>query len=132
LRRVVWEAIPYPDVDFAEDQIWAQRIIEAGWKKAYSKEAVVFHSHDYSLMERLHRSFDESYAFLRLFNYQLCPSLPAMIRSWLALNIRDFQFMRETNLWKRSLIIMPHVFLDNLMRVSGHYFGTIGDSLSPS
>ena len=34
VRRSVWEQIPYPDVDFAEDQIWAQQIIEAGWKRA--------------------------------------------------------------------------------------------------
>jgi len=27
LRRSVWQKIPYPDVDFAEDQIWAQKII---------------------------------------------------------------------------------------------------------
>ncbi|PLC48055.1 family 2 glycosyl transferase [Pollutimonas subterranea] len=131
VRRTVWQSIPYPDVDFAEDQIWAQKIIEAGWKKGYSKEGSVFHSHDYSLIERLQRSFDESYAFLRLFNYKLCPSLRIMLRTWLALNARDWRFAREKGLTKTSPMIVPRAFLDNLMRLLGHYLGTIGDTLPP-
>lgn len=60
LRRAVWEKIPYPDVEFAEDQIWANRIIEAGYAKAYAHDAVVYHSHDYGIFERLQRSYDEA------------------------------------------------------------------------
>ena len=28
LRRKVWEQIPYDDVNFAEDQIWAKKVLE--------------------------------------------------------------------------------------------------------
>ncbi|MCC4854074.1 glycosyltransferase, partial [Vibrio lentus] len=39
IRRSVWEKIPYPDVNFSEDQLWAKAIIEAGYKKAYADKS---------------------------------------------------------------------------------------------
>ena len=132
IRRSAWESIPYPDVNFAEDQIWAQKIIEAGWYKAYASDAVVFHSHDYTLFERLQRSFDESYAFHRLFGYQLCPDLRTMIRSWAALTVRDMRFARATGLWRQAPMAVAAAPVDNLMRLLGHYLGTRGDRLQPA
>lgn len=84
LRRSVWEAIPYPDVEFAEDQIWAHRVIEAGYAKAYADAAVVCHSHDYGPLERFQRSFDESNAFRVLFGYAQCgtPLTAARALGW--------------------------------------------------
>jgi rhamnosyltransferase len=130
VRRSVWEQIPYPDVDFAEDQIWAQKIIEAGWSKAYATDAVVFHSHDYSLVERLQRSFDESYAFYKLFKYQLCPGLKPLLRSWLGITIRDFRLANDQHLWRSEFSAVLRMPIDNFMRLAGHYLGARGDSLS--
>lgn len=129
IRRSVWEVQPYPDVDFAEDQIWAQKIIEAGYKKAYSRDGVVMHSHDYVLFERLQRSFDEAYAFRRLFGYVLSPGLRSLMQSWLALTRRDMAFARLNKLWRshtRSVLRAP---FDNFMRLMGHYLGSRGDRL---
>lgn len=131
IRRAVWESIPYPDVDFAEDQLWAKSIIEAGWLKAYSDEAAVFHSHEYSLIERLQRSYDESFAFFTLFGYCLSPSILAMIKSCIALTRRDIQFSVERELWKISPMVVLLMPFDNFMRVLGHYLGARGDKLSP-
>ena len=131
IRRTAWEKIPYPDVDFAEDQIWAQKIIEAGWYKAYASDAVVFHSHNYSLFERLQRSFDESYAFFRLFGYRLCPNLRMLLKSWTALTVRDLHFARASGFWRKAPTSVARAPLDNFMRVLGHYLGTRGDSLQP-
>lgn len=129
VRRSVWENIPYPDVDFAEDQIWAKHIIEAGWKKAYSYEAAVFHSHDYGLFERLQRSFDESYAFLRLFGYELCPSVKSLIKGWLALCRRDFFFLYSTGKSSKYLGEIIRMPIDNFMRIAGQYLGGHGNKL---
>jgi len=131
VRRSVWETLPYPDVDFAEDQIWARKIVEAGFKKAYAHEAVVFHSHDYSLVERLQRSFDESYAFYRLFGYVLCADLKSMLRSWVALSVRDLSYVRSESLRNFSFIDIVRMPFDNLMRLMGHYLGARGDKLPP-
>ena len=60
-------------------------MIETGYKKAYARDAVVVHSHNYELFERLQRSFDEAYVFRCLFGYMLCQSLWVLVCSWLAL-----------------------------------------------
>ncbi|MGV2107982.1 glycosyltransferase family 2 protein [Agrobacterium vitis] len=75
MRKSVWERFPYPDVEFAEDQLWAKSIIDAGYWKAYAPDAVVYHSHDYSFIEQLRRAFDESRNFTRYFGYRLSPNL---------------------------------------------------------
>lgn len=129
IRKSVWEKLPYPDVDFAEDQIWAQKIIEAGYKKAYARDGVVVHSHDYTLFERLQRSFDEAYAFRRLFGYVLCPGPRSMLRSWAALTRRDLGYARREGLLAahtKAVLLAP---LDNFMRLAGHYLGARGDRL---
>lgn len=129
LRRSVWELIPYPEVDFAEDQIWAQKIIEAGWSKAYADNAAVFHSHDYSLIERLQRSFDESYALLRLFGYKLCPSVGHLISTVFALSKRDFEISIRAKYYKTDFLTVALMPLDNFMRLLGHWLGGYGDCL---
>ena len=134
IRRSVWEKFPYPDVDFAEDQAWAKLIIEHGFAKGYAVDAAVFHSHVYSLIERLQRSFDESYAFLRLFGYSLCPNLRHLYMSWKAMAKRDFAYSKQLGM-NRSIkgkVMLSRVLVDNLMRLLGHYIGAKGKSLPAS
>lgn len=60
LRRDIWEKYPYEDVEFAEDQKWARKIVELGYKKVYCPYAPVYHSHNYDLHSYLGRYFDET------------------------------------------------------------------------
>ena len=124
VRRSVWGRIPYPDVEFAEDQIWAQNIIEAGYKKAYARDAVVMHSHNYGLFERLQRSFDEAGAFRRLFGYMLCQNLRSFACSWFALTRRDMAYVYAEGLYRSHTRAVLRAPLDNFMRLLGHYLGT--------
>jgi rhamnosyltransferase len=73
MRKEIWQMFPYPDVEFAEDQLWARNIIQAGYAKAFAPNALVYHSHDYSLTEQLRRAFDESRNFKKYFGYELSP-----------------------------------------------------------
>ena len=132
IRRSVWEKIPYPDVCFAEDQIWAKTVIEAGWMKGYAKEAVVLHSHDYNLWERLQRSFDESYAFLQLFGYRNHASLKVLVRIWLGLCRRDLKYALKSAVIARHPLATIKMPFDNFMRVLGGFLGAMGDQLSPN
>lgn len=43
---------------FNEDMIMASKMIEAGMAIAYAADAVVWHWHDYTAIEQLHRNFD--------------------------------------------------------------------------
>lgn len=132
LRKSVWEQIPYPDVDFAEDQLWAKAVIEAGWRKAYADDAAVLHSHNYELVERLQRSFDESRAFFRYFGYGLCPTLKCVLLGWLALNRRDLEFARGQKLLWQAPLSAVRMIADNFMRVAGQYLGNHAERLPAS
>lgn len=129
IRRSVWQEFPYPDVDFAEDQIWAETVIKKGWKKAYSHEGAVYHSHDFPLFEYLQRSFDEAYALFRLFSYTLVPSLYRLFRSWAAATLLDSRYAWGQGLFRRDPLAVLSMPFRNLMRVSGHYLGSRAERL---
>lgn len=67
LRRTVWQDFPFPEVEFAEDQLWAKQVLEAGYKTAYCADSLVYHSHSYGPWDNFCRHFDHAWALL-------CPS----------------------------------------------------------
>jgi rhamnosyltransferase len=129
LRRRAWKEIPFPDVDFAEDQIWAAKIIEAGWKKAYAPEAAVFHSHEYGPFNQLRRAFDESRSFRRLFGYRLGGDLRETVRSGAGLGRTDWQWGRSRGLPLGHIISRMG---KNFCLVAGHSLGAREDRLPDS
>lgn len=64
--------IPYRDVSYAEDQMFAEDFLAQGYWKAYSPQGAVIHSNDLSLKEIGPRTFDEILA-LRIIGHQLTP-----------------------------------------------------------
>ena len=60
-RRVLLEAIPYRDVSYAEDQLFARDVLRAGLRKAYAPEAVVEHSNDLTIRELGRRIQEETH-----------------------------------------------------------------------
>ncbi|AZO25106.1 glycosyltransferase family 2 protein [Mesorhizobium sp. M1E.F.Ca.ET.045.02.1.1] len=129
LRKSVWRSYPYPDVSYAEDQLWAKMIIEAGYKKAFSWNSVVHHSHEYSFWGRLSRSYDESKALNSLFGYKMSSSKKELIRQIVRTTVRDMKNAIE-NGWIFSdfgaVIRQP---FDNIARQVGYYLGTANLSL---
>jgi rhamnosyltransferase len=123
IRRSVWQKIPYPDVDFAEDQLWAKSIIEAGYKKAYADNAIVFHSHDYNLIERLQRSFDESNAFYRLFGYDIMPNIITMIKVWIGITRTELIDAIKSKQEEVSFFSLARQPVYNFMKYFGMYLG---------
>lgn len=89
MRRSVWEKIPYPNVDFGEDQIWAKSIIEAGYAKIYAPTATVFHSHDFGPEETYKRSEIESRFFYEFFGYEMAPTSEAQLQQIIASEQKD-------------------------------------------
>lgn len=71
LRRSAWENVPYRDVKYGEDQLWAQDIIDAGYEKVYAPTAVVKHSHDYTPEETYNRAVIDGDFFKFFWGYQL-------------------------------------------------------------
>lgn len=123
IRKSVWQTHPYPDVEFAEDQLWARDIIEAGYWKAYAPNAVVYHSHDYSAVEQLRRAFDESRNFKKYFGYGLSARpIPALF------SIADmiFEAFRENIDDRFGSVTFRHRLKRARQKaalVAGHYLG---------
>ena len=107
MRRKFWEQYPYDDVDFAEDQIWARKIIEKGYKKMYCASAVVYHSHNYPLNTYFHRYYDEYKSLYKLHNYKMYTKISEMFRGvWKQIR-NDYSYIEnecdaeEVKKWKK-------------------------------
>lgn len=59
VERAAWERVPFREVPYAEDRVLAVDMLRAGYAKAFVPDAAVVHSHDYTTLEELRRSFDE-------------------------------------------------------------------------
>lgn len=124
MRRSVWEVYRYPDVQFAEDQIWAKTILEAGYRKAFAYNSVVRHSHAFGPLETLRRSFDESRAFRQMFGYELSSSFRHVLRSALFLVGRDVGNAIRNGWWKSHPGKTVSRIAESFARPMGHYLGT--------
>lgn len=71
MRRSVWQSLPYPEIDWGEDQVWCWEMLKLGYFKAYADKAVVWHSHDLTYDEQVKVSMSEGEMFARYFGYHL-------------------------------------------------------------
>lgn len=71
MRRSVWNLLPYPEVDWGEDQVWCWEMQKLGLSKAYADKSVVWHSHDLKQSEQVKVSMSEGEMFARFFGYHL-------------------------------------------------------------
>ncbi|MDS9469136.1 glycosyltransferase [Paracoccus sp. MBLB3053] len=123
MPRRIWELHPYPDVQFAEDQIWAKTIVEAGYRKAFAPDSVVRHSHSFGPFETLQRSFDESRAFRKLFGYRLAKGARGVLRSSAYLAKRDMGLAFRQGWWRRHPAKTLSRLAESFARPLGHYLG---------
>jgi rhamnosyltransferase len=92
--RAAWEAVPYRDVSYAEDQLLARDMLAAGWAIAYEPDAAVVHSHSYPPGEQFGRLFDEFRALREVHGHVEQAGLrytPGTVRRQVA---RDRAFLR--------------------------------------
>ncbi len=80
MRRSVWRQIPYPDVRWGEDQLWARRVLEHGYRIAYASDAPVYHSHDYPPRQAVRRASEEHAFWQEYFNYDGVSDLLTVLR----------------------------------------------------
>ncbi|MFY9264183.1 MAG: glycosyltransferase family A protein [Solirubrobacterales bacterium] len=94
IARWAWEAHPYREVPYAEDQLIGREIVEAGLAKVFHPAAAVIHSHDYSPVKFLKRYFDE-YRGLREVMGHVEPSNPRHVaRTVIGMTRQDRVFLR--------------------------------------
>lgn len=100
----------------AEDMHLAARMILLGYKVAYSAEATVYHSHNYSLIEEFKRYFD-----IGVFQQK---------EAWIqdkfgkvAGEGKRFVLSELKFLWKKQPLIIPKAILSTLFKFLGFKFG---------
>jgi rhamnosyltransferase len=69
IRRDVLQRLPFPAVEFGEDQAWAMRAQAEGLATGYAPDAVVTHSHDYGTITLMRRRYDEARFMKRTFGH---------------------------------------------------------------
>jgi GT2 family glycosyltransferase len=83
IRRSVFRELPFPDVAFGEDFAWAARALTAGWRIAYTPEAVVEHAHRYGPRTAFKRYRVDALFHREAHGWLLRPSLASVLRGWL-------------------------------------------------
>lgn len=69
VRRSVWEELPFPDRDYAEDMAWAKQVLLHGYQTAFVPESRVWHSHERGWLYALHRAYMDGYARVELVDW---------------------------------------------------------------
>lgn len=98
MRKSIWEKIPYDNVDFAEDQLWAKKIIELGYTKAYNSDAIVYHSHSYPFKELLQRSYDDFKGLYKIYGYIPVKNIFFLFFHIARATYSDFRFLQTQNM----------------------------------
>jgi len=81
IRKKSWQRIPFPEIEFGEDQAWAFEIQKAGLATGYVERAVVHHSHAYGAFDLFRRRYDEARFMRRQFDYSLTPHWRDAVRT---------------------------------------------------
>ena len=95
MSREAWKILPYPEVDWGEDQIWAAEALRLGFQKAYVDEAVVYHSHAFDETQQYAVATTEGRFWAEHFGIDLHPDVDAAIY---AMNERDREFAQQAGI----------------------------------
>jgi rhamnosyltransferase len=112
IRREVWKRLPFRRVEFAEDQDWAQRVLEAGYKTVYVPDSIVVHSHHYGPQKNFRRHFEHARAMKELFGKEEFPSFKGIFSATSDSVKADYRFFRSEggNRWGFSRWFLPSLF----------------------
>jgi glycosyltransferase involved in cell wall biosynthesis len=103
LRRSVWQRVPYPELDYGEDQVWADNIIRLGYEKVFAPSATVYHSHDHTPDETRARAAIEAFFFADAFGYQSYDDLRDFDEQLAAMQHSDMRWARGNGVSQAAL-----------------------------
>jgi rhamnosyltransferase len=129
MRKSIWHKIPYDDVDFAEDQLWAKKIIELGYSKAYTSDAVVYHSHNYGFKEMMMRSFDDHKGLFEIYQYVPIKNIFILPLYIIKHTFNDYKHLKSLGMprsEKKKWMIFS--IKKNISKYVGSYFGPKGNN----
>ena len=125
IRKEVWNAFPFRELEFAEDQDWARRVLEAGFKTVYMPDSIVIHSHHYRPIKNFRRHFEHARAMKEIFGKEEFPRFKNILSATRDSVKADFRFFQseEGNKWGFLRWFFPSLFW-YLSAFSGLWLGT--------
>lgn len=133
VRRSVFMEHPYPDVDYAEDQIWMRSMLELGYKKIYCPTAPVYHSHNYKGAELSKRYFDDYKGLYEIHEYMIAERKKDLLKLFKDLTVADIKYIRSLPIAKSEKIEALMLAISrNYRRCSAGYLGSNYHRCSPS
>lgn len=132
LRRAVWEKLPFDDVSFGEDQLWAEKILRHGYTKLYVDGAVVRHSHDFGPRAAFRRAREEAAFYRRRFDEVLVATQSEVPRRAARAVRGEFRATRAAAGTGTALRQIAGSVLRNLAVLQGHYRGGAATVPSPA
>lgn len=121
MRRQVWEEFPFvEDIIMSEDQEWSQRVLLAGMTIRYVPEAVVRHSHPYTMAQAFRRFFDSGVSAERSYLSGARPSVGVLRRQALRYARGEVAWLWRTG----QARWLPYVVVYELAKFAGLALGT--------
>lgn len=124
IRKAVWEKIPFPKTDFAEDLEWSKSALEAGYTIIYEPESIVYHSHDFSVKEWYERN-RVNYCKLRsLFGTDSMNNISDLLISSFVYTIKDlYSFWKDKSSFKDGILSFCLIPFFSVSCALGQYRG---------
>jgi rhamnosyltransferase len=123
VRASVFRDLPFPDVRFGEDFVWATQLITRGWRVAFVAEAVVRHAHRYGPRAAFQRYRTDARFHREELGRIVRPSVRSVARGLLFELREDVRFVRANHAPLRHLLRAPGL---RTAQVLGQYFGSRG------
>jgi rhamnosyltransferase len=132
VARAAWERVPFREVSYAEDRVLAIDMLRAGYAKAFVPQAEVLHSHRYTSVQQLRRSFDEWRGLLEVYAWRE-PASPRHLLSRMrgALGQADAALAAEQVSRLERLAMLAGVAVHQFASLCGALLGSRGDRLPP-
>lgn len=104
------------NVVFGEDMYVAAKMLKAGYKIAYTADACVYHSHDYSLLQEMKRYFDMG--VFHACEPWIRQELGGAEGEGIKFVVSEFKYLLKHAFWR-----IPEAFLRSLLRYIGFRLG---------
>jgi GT2 family glycosyltransferase len=132
VARAAWERVPFRQVPYAEDRVLAIDMLRTGYAKAFVPDAAVLHSHDYTALQQLRRSFDEWRGLREIYGWRE-PARPdhllGQLRGELGHARRSLAGEPLSDAQRRATLVA--VGRHHALRLAGAVLGSHADRLPP-
>jgi rhamnosyltransferase len=128
VARSAWEHVPFREVAYAEDRVIALDLMRNGYAKVFMPNAAVWHSHDYTTLEQLRRSFDEWRGLREVYGWRE-PASPLHLARQLRGAMGQARAQADTGSRARDAALYGDFARYHLARLTGALLGSRADRL---